>query len=153
MNSQIINSEARTKIEGSFHEITKKVLEAIDVHNLDSLKNYYDPDTDITIPGAKLHGIDQVIDWYRIFIKAFPDIKHEVVRTLTFGDMAAVEVRATGTQTGPLVSPAGEIPPSGEKIELYFVTLTNIVDGKIKKETCYWDNQTFLTQLGLFPQK
>jgi predicted ester cyclase len=137
MNSQIIDSEERLKTEGSLHEITKKVLEAIDEHNLNSLKNYYDPDSYITVPGAKLHGIDQVINWYRIFIKAFPDIKHEVIRTLTFGDMAAVEVKATGTQTGPLASPAGEIPPSGKKIELYFVTLTNFVDGKIKKETCY----------------
>jgi ketosteroid isomerase-like protein len=60
-----------------------------------------------------------------------------------------LEAHVTGTHTGPLASPAGEIPPTGKPFALDYVNVAHFAHGQIASETYYWDNQSFLTQLGL----
>ena len=60
-----------------------------------------------------------------------------------------LQARATGTHTGPLASPAGDIPATGKPFVLDYVNVARFADGQITSETYYWDNQSFLSQLGL----
>jgi len=87
--------------------------------------------------------------WYQVFVTAFPDIQHEVRATIQEGPSCVLQARVTGTHTGPLASPAGEIPATGKPFVLDYVNVARLDDGQIKSETYYWDTQSFLTQLGL----
>jgi hypothetical protein len=82
-----------------------RCLAAVDAHKLDDVRSCYAPDAAIVGPGVELHGGDQIIPWYQVFVTAFPDIRHEIRGTVQEGDACAVEVRVSGTHTGPLASP------------------------------------------------
>ena len=84
-----------------------------------------------------------------MFVRAFPDIKHEVRGTVQEADTCVLQARATGTHTGPLASPAGDIPPTGKSFVLDYINVARFADGQITNETYYWDNQSFLSQLAL----
>ena len=127
----------------------QQCLDAVDMHNIDAVRSLYCSDAQIDAPGAQLCGTDQIIAWYGVFVKAFPDIKHEVLGIVQDGDACALQARATGTHAGPLASPAGDIPPTGKPFALDYVNVARFTDGQIASETYYWDNQAFLTQLGL----
>lgn len=130
-------------------ELMEQCLTALDTHNLDPLPSLYSPTAHIDAPGAQLAGIDQILAWYGVVVRAFPDIKHEVRGTVLQADACVLQARATGTHTGPLASPAGDVPPTGKPFVLDYVNVARFADGRITSETYCWDSQSLLTQLGL----
>src|SRR5436190_21024776 len=73
-------------------QILERCLNAVDTHNLDPLPTLYSPTAQIDAPGAELRGTDQVVAWYGVFVRAFPDIKHEVHRTVQEADTCVLQV-------------------------------------------------------------
>ena len=124
-------------------------LQAVDAHDLDRVRKCYAVDAQIVAPGAELHGADQIMAWYQVFVTAFPDIQHEARATIQEGPTCVLQARVAGTHTGPLASPAGEIPSHRQAVHTDYVNVARLDDGQITSETYYWDNQSFLTQLGL----
>jgi predicted ester cyclase len=84
---------------------------------------------------------------------AFPDARGEVELTLINGRNGLTIALVTGTQTGPLRTPAGDVPPTGKKIGLQVAhTVEFDSAGKaVDKEWHYQDLGTMLAQLGLSP--
>jgi len=66
-------------------------------------------------------------------------------------DGAATEVVVTGTHTGPMLSPNGEIPPTGRRISLRSASVLQMKDGLIASEHVYLDQLEMKGQLGLTP--
>jgi predicted ester cyclase len=56
-----------------------------------------------------------------------------------------------GTHMGPFRVPAGEIPPSGNKVTLRFATVKEIKEGKLVSEHLYFDQLEFMQQIGAMP--
>jgi predicted ester cyclase len=67
------------------------------------------------------------------------------------GDAAATEVVFTGTHTGPMLSPSGEIPPTGRRVTLRSASVLEMKDGLIASEHVYLDQLEMMGQLGLMP--
>jgi ketosteroid isomerase-like protein len=65
------------------------------------------------------------------------------------GDVIVVEGRFAGTFTGPLVSPDGEIAPTGATVDLRFADVSRAHGGKIISYHTYYDQLGLLTQLGI----
>ena len=57
------------------------------------------------------------------FAKAFPDMKIMQRNILVDGDQVAVEFEATGTHTGPLMAPNGEVTATGKSVKLNVVEI------------------------------
>ena len=57
----------------------------------------------------------------------------------------------SGTHTGPLVGPQGAIPPSGNAFAFPYADFLEVKDGKCVSHRIYWDNVTFLAQIGAIP--
>ena len=53
-----------------------------------------------------------------------------------------------GSQTGPVVTPIGEIAPSGLTFRVRGASVLVFRDGRIARVTDYYDMATFLKQLG-----
>jgi predicted ester cyclase len=70
---------------------------------------------------------------------------------LVAGDTLIAEGVLTGTQTGPFRTPQGEIPPSGNTVNLRFASIKRVVDGKIVSEHLYFDQMEFMARLGALP--
>jgi predicted ester cyclase len=80
---------------------------------------------------------------------AFPDAQVEVTNVIADEQGAVVEFIGRGTHTGPLVTPQGEIPPTGRPVEIRFCEVMQMQGGKLVGGRIYFDAASLLGQLGL----
>lgn len=82
-----------------------------------------------------------------MYSNAFPDAQLELLSWLTGPNMACVEMRATGTQTGALMG----VPPSGKRVDLRVENIVELKDGLIFREREYLDLMAMMIQIGAVP--
>jgi hypothetical protein len=101
--------------------------------------------------GHETKGLAKHIeDLKQLFVYA-PDTKIEK-HPIKFGteEWTCVEGVMTGTFSKPM--PLGEgktIPPTGKSFKLNMTTIGHWKDGVMDHEWLFWDNQTFMKQIGL----
>lgn len=118
----------------------------------DRLRESHADDVIVTWPdGSSTVGLERHIeDLKKLFVHA-PDteIKLHPVR-IASGDWTAVIGIMTGTFTEPM--PLGDgtfIEPTGKRFELPMSSIAFWQDGKMVHEWLFWDNATYMNQLGL----
>jgi steroid delta-isomerase-like uncharacterized protein len=125
--------------------------DALNHGDLDAAAALFADDVETITPGGTLKGRDAFRALGEGFLAAVPDMRHEIVRTFEDGDTIVVEGVYSGTQTGPLVTPQGTLPASGNAFAFPFVDIMQARDGRCVSHRVYWDNVTFLAQLGAIP--
>jgi len=116
-------------------------------HNhAEDVKAYY-PD------GSSTTGLfPQHIDQLKPMFQFAPDTKiNEHPVRFGSGDWTAVIGTLEGTFSAPMPIGNGKtIPPTGKKFKLSMVTVGHWgADGKMTEEYLFWDNQSFMKQIGL----
>ena len=101
--------------------------------------------------GINFHGPEGIKQWLTTWLTAAPNARTELSTVLADGDWVATEHVGRGTHSGPLLTPGGEVPATGRAIELRFCELFEVREGKVVRLRAYWDQMTFLRQLGLLP--
>src|SRR5215213_3586640 len=102
-------------------------------------------------PGAQVSGRDNVIGFIAVFQEAFPDLRLEIHQLLNDGPAAAAEGTMTGTNSGVLHTPNGDVAPTGRALALRWAAVY-VTDGDtLKSEHLFFDQMDFLGQLGLLP--
>jgi uncharacterized protein (TIGR02246 family) len=119
--------------------------------DLEGFLELFQPDCEIVFPGALLRGIDQWREFQRMYLEAFPDGVYEVRHNEPVGDTVFVEGVWSGTHTGPLTTPEGELPATGRRVTVPFALVVTIREGRLATVHNYHDRFEFLTQLGLLP--
>ncbi len=84
-----------------------------------------------------------------MFLAAFPDLHVDIEIEIAEGDMVGGRLRQTGTHTGAMASPTGEIPPSGKPVNFTEVAMLRIVNGKVVTSWYWTDMIGLLTQIGV----
>lgn len=101
--------------------------------------------------GHQTEGIERhVEDLKAMFIYA-PDtrIQEHPVR-IASGEWTSVIGVMEGTFTNPMPLPDGSsIPPTGKPFKLVMCTVGHWENGVMDEEYLFWDNQTFMKQIGL----
>ena len=111
----------------------------------DNIKVYY-PDGHVT-EGLYPDHIDMLTPMFAFA----PDTKIEE-HPVKFGsgDWTAVIGVMEGTFSKPMPIGNGKtIPPTGKKFKLSMTTIGHWKDGKMIEEYLFWDNQSFIKQIGL----
>jgi hypothetical protein len=90
-------------------------------------------------------GIDAFKAYYQNFITGFSDRKFTVKNIFGQGDQLVKQWNFTGKHTGDFFG----IPATGRTVDLSGVTIAKMVNGKISKEQDFFDNHSFMQQLGL----
>ncbi|MBJ7331022.1 MAG: nuclear transport factor 2 family protein [Solirubrobacteraceae bacterium] len=96
------------------------------------------------------HG-DQIPPALAGLASAFPDIHRELLAVHAVGDVVAVELKIQGTHLGAFPTPLGEIPPTGNRIDVPTADLWYLREGKIEAFKCYNAANVWLAQLGAEP--
>jgi steroid delta-isomerase-like uncharacterized protein len=109
----------------------------------------FSADGEYVIPGAQLHGREQILDFIRSYWEAFPDARLEIVRSIDAEPLIAAEGRFVGTHDGTLRTPDGEVPATGRSVEVPWMAMYEVRGGEIFSEHLYFDPAAFMTQLGL----
>ena len=116
-----------------------------------------------------LHAQDYIVDWvygdafenppssaaesaafFPVWFAGFDEIDYDVKRTIAAEEVIVTEWVFTGTHTGPLGPPVFEerLAPTGRTIQFRGVTIYDVRDGLIQRETIYMDLATLLVELG-----
>ena len=112
----------------------------------------FSPEVVTVEPAAgTIRGLDAFKAYAQAFRTAFPDGQHRLTSVVESGSLVAAEGTFTGTQQGPLSGPGGELPPTGRQVEFSFADFFEVEGGRIVRHCLYYDQVTFLTQLGLLP--
>lgn len=101
--------------------------------------------------GHVTHGIQRHIEDLKAMFTYAPDtrIKQHPVR-IGSGEWTAVTGVMEGTFTQPMHTPDGHtIQPTGKSFSLPMATVGHWTNGVMDEEYLFWDNQTYMTQLGL----
>ena len=97
--------------------------------------------------GRRYSGPEGMLREYRERARAFPDGAAEITKLLESGDWVTVEFTLTGTNTGPMMGPDGELPPSGATVELQCCDVLRIRDGRVIGGRSYFDLDTVTRQI------
>lgn len=92
--------------------------------------------------------ISQVITGFATW---FPDVHRELLEVNVSGDVITVELRIQGTHLGAFHTPAGEIAPTGNQIDVPAVDTWIVRDGKIERFNCYVLMNHLFGQIGVLP--
>ncbi len=131
--------------------IVRKVIDALNNRNADASVQYFAPNAKGMVPDQpEALTRDQIRDYNQRFFRAVPDLHFDIKDLLAQGDKAVVSWIARGTHKGPLDLPGGGvIPATNKQIHEPGVTIVEFRDGMITRQDVYWDQVTFLTQIGL----
>jgi len=140
----------------SAFEIVSKYVAALSMKDYETMKS--------------LHAEDFIVDWvysdayetppssaevsnqfFPAWFAGFAEMDYEIKRTIAANEVVATEWIFTGTHSGTLGPPVFEenIDPSGRTIQFRGVTIYDVNDGLIQKETIYMDLATLIVELGI----
>ena len=143
------------KINPSAFEIVSQFVAALSAQDSKTMKS--------------LHANDFIVDWvygdafenppssaddsaqfFPAWFAGFDEIDYEVKRTIAADEVVVTEWVFTGTHTGPLGPPIFEerLEPTGRTIQFRGVTIYDVSEGLIQRETIYMDLATLIVELG-----
>ena len=134
--------------------IARKLYDAWNRRDFDTIAGMVSADAETVIvgSGARFYGPEGLIESDLAWVEAFPDGRVTVDGVTAGADKVAIEYTGTGTHTGTLHTPGGDIPPTGRRVTLGLCDVLTIRDGKIREYRMYFDSVSLLTQLGLMPE-
>ncbi len=88
--------------------------------------------------------------FWRAWFTAFPDCDYELTRTIAGQGVVVSQWMCTGHHTGRLESDILAMPvdPTGRAIRLRGVSVYDVRDARIERETVYLDLATLMVELG-----
>ena len=145
---EIFEMAASTGMES--RAVVERAIEAFNKGDLEQVARDSAPDCTLTLPGGEvLKGPQAVKEYNQNWRRAFPDAKINVDQVFALGNTVCVQARLTGTHTGTLATPMGDIPATGKKLEGAFADVITIDRGLVSSRTLYFDRIDLMTQLGV----
>jgi steroid delta-isomerase-like uncharacterized protein len=92
---------------------------------------------------------DGVMQFFRMYVAAFPDLRFTAEDVLPSGDKVVVRARATGTHQGDFMG----MPPTGRSMDVQLIDIIRFGDDGLAHE--HWgvfDAMTMMQQLGALPE-
>ena len=147
--------KAQTAVEeqhkADLTKLAEGVQKAWDNQDMNALVQLYAEDAVMYMPGEEpVRGRKAIEENQAAFLRAMPDMTLKFTTILIQGNHIAFEGIFTGTFTGPLASPEGDIPPTGRSVKAGFAFIAKVnADGLVEEDRTYFDNLDFMKQLGL----
>ncbi|KAJ4182450.1 hypothetical protein NW759_017124 [Fusarium solani] len=130
-------------------KIARKNWESYCVHDLDGLGDVYDENAIIVSPAGEIRGHPKAKAFSENWYKAFTNGHYELLRTYTAGEFTIHEFKWKEDHTGVFKLPGvPEKKPEGATFYSRGAQILQVKDGKIVREELYWDNLTFVQQVG-----
>lgn len=126
-----------------YNHFSNNQFDAVIAHTADDIELFFAP------TGQRMQGHEGFRHFMMNFKNSFPNIKLAVQNQIVDGDSVVTEFMAVGTHTGPLMTPSGEIPPTGRTAEWPVCEVCRFRNGKLVSLHNYQDFGSVLQQLGL----
>ena len=93
-------------------------------------------------------GHEGIKKWVEITRAMMPDMKMTFDEVVVQGDKVATIWTMTGTNTGPMQTPGGTLPPTGKKVRISGMAIDYLKGGKFVKEIVNFNTVEMLMQMG-----
>ena len=135
-------------------ELMAKGDNAFNARDFETVDSVHDPDMIAYIPGSPepIYGSKDHSAAMQAFLRSFPDMQVNLPYPIQFGsgDWITVITNATGTFTGEMVLPDGNvIPPTGKAFDLEFGQTTKWKGDRLVVIAAFMDARLQQQQLGL----
>ncbi|WP_207796739.1 ester cyclase [Sphingomonas oleivorans] len=129
----------------------RELYEAVNAKNLEVIAGFGAPESEwLDVPfDYRATGERAIIDPWKNWFNIFPDATCEVRSLIALEDYVIAQGIGRGTHSGVFNSPAGEIQPTGRKMEVQFCDVYRLKDGKIMRADSYFDFYSLLKRLTL----
>ena len=107
-------------------------------------ENFHEDVTVVTSNGD-VTGLENFKGYYANYLNGFSDGEFIIVHVFSQGDMLVKQWHFKGTHDGEFFG----IPATNKTLDLTGTTIVKMKDGKVHQEQDFFDNYTFLSQLGL----
>jgi steroid delta-isomerase-like uncharacterized protein len=133
--------------------LIQTLLDAVQANDLDPYLAHVTADSEMldVASGETFRGPDGFRQWAQSYMMACPDGTLQVTSLFTTDDQGHLEYIARGTNTGPFPYASGQIPPTGQRIEVRVCAGFQFREGKVASARFYRDLLGLLHQLGLVP--
>ena len=140
-------------MEAKIEQLARESIEAFNRDDWTAIRELTGPGYvyEETGTNRRFEGEDDMIRALQEWKTAFADATGEVVGIVVDGDTSVVDLVWRGTQTGPLATGAGELPPSHRPFEVRACMWQRWSGGKLVSERHHIDVLTMLGQLGALP--
>lgn len=131
--------------------LTQEIYNFFSNNQFDSVLERATDDIEIFLAptGQTFQGREGFKQFMMGFKATFPNIRIDVKNQVGTEDQVVSEFVATGTNTGPVMTPTGEIPATGRTAEWPVCEVWRFRNGKLASIHNYQDMATMLRQLGL----
>ena len=140
--SQTLTIDQRIEVPRRFME------EVFNGHDAERARDFFTPDAVWHGPSiADVTGVDSIVGLLGAFIGALSDVRAEEQDVIARGDLVALRLVVTATQTGDLLG----IPASGRDFRWDAVDIYRVnEDGRISEQWAFEDMAAIGSQLGAF---
>ncbi len=130
--------------------IVRQIEEAWNSGKLDALDNLFAPNfvARNAVPGLP-PGIAGAKMAHQTSLQSYPDRQTTIEDMIAEGDEVVVRVRMTGTNQGGL--PWMGVPANGNKVDVQWISIYRLADGKVVEHRAEMDMLGMLQQLGVIP--
>ncbi len=134
-------------------DTARGLVEAFNDADWDRMRTVVSPDIvyQETGTGRHIQGVEDYLTLCVTWRQGFPDVAGEVTAALADGGTVALEVTWSGTHTGPLAGPTGEIPATGKPIQVTSAMWYQIEGDQVTNLRNHVDILGMLNQLGVLP--
>ena len=105
----------------------------------------FDEQATIVTAEGNITGIDAFRDYYNNYLTGFSDAEFNFIDVIGQGDKIVKHWNFKGTHDGVMFG----IPATNKKVNISGTTVVLMKDGKVLQEQDFFDNYSFLMQLGL----
>ena len=131
-------------------ELLDYVVDALNARSEERYVEFASPDFELRAPGGiSVRGKDGFRNWYRTWTEACPDCAIRCHNAVSDGTQVMWEGTFTGTHTGVLHLPSGDVPPTGRHLSVDYAGVMRASEGKLAYWRDYFDVMEMMAQLGL----
>jgi len=105
---------------------------------------YYDE-----VATSRADGVEAIIELWQGWAKTLPDARAKIERSCVSENTVILELSWTGTMTGPMESPTGEIPPTNKPFANRGCWLAEVDGERSKAIRQYFDVLTMMKSVGI----
>jgi len=136
------NAQIQNDIK-TYKTVWDKVFLERDINLINS--DSFDENVTVVTATGNLTGIDAFKGYYNNYLTGFSDAEFTFVNIFGQGENIVKHWNFKGTHDGEMFG----IPATGNKLDINGTTIVKMKDGKILQEQDFFDNHSFLSQLGL----
>lgn len=130
---------------GDAKQLANKYVEIWNTKDFSRFSNIVAESFTFVTPNRRIEGRENFEAYVREVADAFPDFQITVQKLLADENLVIVEGAVSGTHKGEF----NGIPPTGETFEVQDRAQFIVKDGKLQEEWSFFDQQNFLSQLGV----